>query len=380
MARILLGSYMMRYPLGGMLSWALQYLLGFHRLGHEVYLVERADYHNACFDARAGVMTDDASYGIRVVDDLLRQFELEDRWAFVDVEGRFHGRSQKDVSELFRTADFFVDGGTHGAWLEWVSPPTQSVLIDGEPAFTQMKWENRRAAGQAVPEYDAYFTNGLLLGTADCTAPTAGRSWKPLVNPVVPELFDLPPAREGAPYTTVMNWQSHAPIEFAGTTYGQKDVEFEKFVELPRSTNVPLEVAVAGRFPRQRLDAAGWRIENAHKVTESFESYRRYIGGSRGEMSVCKNVFVATRTGWFSDRSAAYLAAGRPVVLEETGFSRCLPTGEGLFAVAAEEDAIEAIEAIEADFEMQSRRAREIAQEYLSAETVLASLLDDVGG
>ncbi len=377
--RILVGSYMVRYPLGGMLSWALQYVLGFHRLGHDVVMVEKAHYPNACFDPSRRVMADDCEVGLRVVNELLGRFDLADRWCFIDVHGRHYGKSEAELAALFRSADVFVDGGTHGAWLEDARESGCRVLIDGEPGYTQMKWESWAAKGQPVPVYDRYFTNGSLLGTDSCSAPLAGRKWEPVWNPVLPELFDSGAPPPGAAYTTVMHWQSQDPIEHGGRTYYQKDVEFSRFIDLPSRVDAPLEVAVAGKYvPRRELERHGWRSRQGHDVTGSFDAYREYIRDSRGELSVCKHVFVATHNGWFSDRSAAYLAAGRPVVLQDTGFSERLPTGEGLFAPTTVAEAADAIDRIEKDYERHSQAARRIAHEHLDARVVLGRLLESL--
>ena len=380
MARVVLGSYMVRYPLGGMLSWVLQYIVGFQQLGHDVHFVEKAGYPDSCYDPVRDVMSDDCSYGTRVVDSLLARFGLQGRWCFVDVAGEYHGLSREQVQTAFESADVFVDMGTHGAWLAEAAKTPLRVLIDGEPAFTQMKMETRLEAGEQLPAYDAYYTTGRDIGTSRSTAPTAGRRWRPIFHPVLPELFSEAPGTNGACFTTVMNWQSYEPVEFGGRSYGHKDVEFEKFLVLPRLTRVGLEVAVSGKAaPRDRLRDAGWRIRDAHAVTTSVDSFASYVAGSKGEFSVCKSGFVTTRSGWFSDRSAAYLASGRPVVLQETGFSEHLPCGEGLFAVETAEEAAAALDEIEANPTRHSRRAREIAHEHLDARKVLARLLDDLG-
>ncbi len=380
MARIVLGSYMVHYPLGGMMSYVLQYLLGFQRLGHDVLFVEKAGYPNACFDPARGVMSDDCSYGVAAVGAMLAGWGLGDRWCFVDAAGRYHGLSQRQVESALRTADVFVDMGTHGAWLEEAAQSGQRVLIDGEPAYTQMIMEKRLAAGDQLPEYDLYYTNGLNVGTASCTAPTAQRPWRHLVHPVMAGLFEVPPPPPDAPFTTIMNWQSHDRIEFKGAIYGQKDVEFDKFLGLPERAGAPMQIAVAGKeVPAQRLERSGWQVTDAHTMTVSLESFVRYIGASRGEFSVCKNVFVATNTGWFSDRSAAYLASGRPVVLQETGFSAHLPVGEGLFAVRTVDAAAGAIHEILENYEPHAQAAREIAREHLGADRVLGRFLDEIG-
>jgi hypothetical protein len=379
-ATVLLGSYLVRYPLGGMMSWVLQYLVGFRDLGHDVVFVEKAGYERSCYDPVRDEMTDDPTYGTEAVEKLLSRFGLGGRWCFVDAAGRYHGLSRTHVEDAFSDA-VFVDMGTHGDWLPEAQAAASRVLVDGEPGFTQMKWEKRRRAGEPLPIYDAHFSSGLSVGSGRTSAPTAGRRWSPILHPVVPELFaDVPPARAGAPFTTVMNWQSYRPVEFDGVTYGHKDVEFPKFMTLPSLATAPLELAVAGkRVPDEELRARGWRIRSAHEVTATYDAFVDYIAASRGELSVCKNGYVVLGTGWFSDRSGAYLASGRPVVLQETGWSAHLPTGRGLFAARDAEDAAAALEAIESDYDAHAAAARAIARERLDARRVLGRLLASLG-
>jgi hypothetical protein len=379
MARIVVGSYMVRYPLGGMMSYVLQYLLGFQRLGHDVYFVEKAGYPNSCYDPVRNVMSDDCAYGARAVNGLLARFGLQDQWCFVDAQGRYHGLSRPRIEDVLRTADLFLDMGTHGAWLGEASGGV-SVFLDGEPGFNQMKMEKRRSAGERLAEYDYYYTAGSNVGTSRSSAPTSGFDWHHLWHPVVTEMLPIVPVGPDSAFTTVMNWQSHDPIEFNGQLYGQKDVEFEHFLDLPGRTTVPMEIAVAGKHvPHQALTDAGWAVRDAHAVTSSFDSFTDYIRRSRGEFSVCKHVFVATNSGWFSDRSAAYLASGRPVVMQDTGFGEHLPVGRGLFAVKNVDEASAAIESITANYNAHSRWARELALEYLESVKVLAVFLDELG-
>jgi hypothetical protein len=379
MARVSVGSWAVRYPLGGNLSWTLQWLVGFDRLGHEVYLVEKAGYPDSCFDPVRGVMSDDCAYGVATVAELLARFGLPGRLCYVDAAGRYHGLSRERVESRFRWADRFVDIGSHGAWLEEATRTGLRVLVDGEPGATQMKMEQALRAGKTLPEYDHYYSNGANVGTAASSAPTAGRLWRPLYNPVVTDLFDDRDPPPAAPFTTVMNWQAHAPLEFDGKTYGQKDRMFARFLDLPTRVSRPLEVAAAGQVPTAELAAAGWSVRNPHGLTASYDSYKEYIERSAGEFSVCKHVYVETCSGWFSDRSAAYLAAGRPVVLQDTGFSAHLPCGRGLFAVETVEAAAAAIEEISRDFRRHAAAAREIAREHLDARKVLGRLLSELG-
>ena len=380
MARVLVSSYMVRYPLGGNMAWTLQWLVGLQRIGHDVYLLEKTDYPDACFDPARHTMSDDCSYGMRATHELLARFGLDGRWCFVDARGEYHGIRRRAAADLISAADVLIDIGNHGAWLpEADAANVPTVLVDGEPGYNQMRMEQRGRRGDWLPEYDHYYSNGANIGTPRACAPDAGRTWRPLFNPVVVDLYEVAPPRAGARFTTVMNWQAHQPLEYDGRAYGQKDVEFERFLALPRMTAAPLEVAVSGAAPVDRLQAHGWAVRDAHEVTGSFDCYRDYIAGSLGEFSVAKHVFVGTCSGWFSDRSAAYLAAGRPVVLQDTGFSAHLPCGRGLFAVHTVDEAAAALDEIRTDWPAHSRWAHAIAHEHLSAPKLLSRLLSEVG-
>jgi hypothetical protein len=380
MSRIVFGSWMIRYPLGGNLSWALQYLLGLKALGHDVYFVERSNYINACYNPVKNEMSDDSSYGLGIVSELLSRFGLQNKWCYTDNAGNYFGLSKKEIEAVFKTADLFIDSGSHGSWAEESMYAGGRVLIEGEPAYTQMKWAKNLEAGIAVPAYDWYYSNGKNIGAEGNAVPTMGIAWRSIYSPVNTSLFEAREPATGASYSTIMNWKAHAPIEYKGNVYGQKDQEFQKFISLPALVNVPISVAVSGKHvPEEMLKTNGWKIQKGERITLSFESFCDYLSASRGEFSICKNVFVANNTGWFSDKSAAYLASGRPVVLQDTGFSKHLPVGEGLFAVNNVEEAREAIKMIESDYKLHSRRSREIACEYLEAEKLMGNFLNEIG-
>lgn len=379
MARIVLSVYLARDPLAGIVLWNLQWASGLKALGHDVWLVEKANYPQAFFQPRENTTSDDAAYGYLAAEAALASAGLPGRLCVVEFGGRRHGLTEREVAEVFRSADVLLDIGNHGAWLAEARHCTR-VLVDGEPGYTQMKMQSRIESGEALPHYDRYYTNGANIGRPASSAPTAGCAWRHVFNPVIASMrtHDRPPA--GAPFTTVMNWQAHSPLEFRGTLYGQKDVEFERFMDLPGRVKVPMELAVAGvRTPRERLQANGWKLADPRAATATIEAYLEYIRASAGEFSVCKNVFVATRSGWFSDRSALYLSRGRPVVMQDTGFSEHLPTGAGLFAVSSVEEAAEAIERIASDYDAHARAALRIAREHLDTAVVLRRLLREIG-
>ena len=380
MARIVLASFLIRYPVGGYQSWILQWLVGLQRLGHEVFFVERAGWDGSCFDLQTNESGNDPSRGIRAVEALLARFGLQHSWCFVDHAGRYHGVTQSRIEEVFSTADLFIDNMQSCEWPEEAMGAAIKVLVDGEPGYRQMRMEQRAERGLPFFPFDRFYSVGRNVGTPRSPIPTAGRAWRPVFDPVVVDLFTTgtPPPR--APWTTVMSWQAHQPFEFGGVIYGQKDVEFEHFMDLPPSVGVDLELAIAGKnTPRQRLIAAGWHLRDSHDVTQTFDDWRDYIASSRGEFSVAKSIFVRTNSGFFSDRSAAYLASGRPVVLQETGFSEHLPCGNGLFAVKDVAEAAAAIAEVEGNYAHHSRAAREIAWEYLDASKVLTPLLNEIG-
>jgi hypothetical protein len=379
MARIVLGSYMVRYPLGGMLSWVLQYIVGLQRLGHDVWFVERSHGPGACFDPSRGTMGDDCSYGTRVVGELLAGVGLERRWCFVDELGRYHGMARRAIEAVLDAADLLLDMGTHGGWLPQAAGCRLRVLIDGEPGFTQARLAARRAAGAELPRYDAWYTTGRNAGTAAWNGPDGGVAWQPLFHPVVVDDFPCVPPPPDAPFTTLLNWRSYAPVRDGERVLEHKDRSFAAFLDLPRRVGGGLELAICGKAPRDLLAANGWRLASGETVSRTVDSFHAYVLGSLAEFAVAKHGFVAARTGWFSDRGAAYLASGRPVVQQDTGFGAHLPCGEGLFAVADAAQAAAAIDAIRSDPRRHGRAAREIAREFLDAARVLGGMLAELG-
>jgi hypothetical protein len=269
--------------------------------------------------------------------------------------------------------------GTHGSWQEEAQKSQLRVWVDGEPGFTQIKRYNLLQEGQPVPVYDRYFTNGMNVGRGNNIIPLCGLDWKHLFHPVDTDLFPFCEEVVGSAYSTVMNWVSHEAVTLGGVAFGQKNIEFEKFISLPGMVKAAMEVAVTGNnVPRARLSESGWIIRDGRAVTETFDSFYDYIRSSRGEFSVCKNVVIATRSGWFSDKSAAYLSSGRPVVLQDTGFSEHLPCGQGLFAVKSAEEAAWAMGEIESAYGKHARSAREIAMDYFECGKVMRKFLDDL--
>ena len=381
MATIVLSSFVIRHPVGGVLSNNLQFLTGFQRLGHDVYLVEKAGYEESCFDPESRVSSDDCTCGVRRIEALLDRHGLPGRWCFVSADGEYHGLDRAAVDEVFAHADLFIDRGLHQSWVEEARGVPISVLMDPDPGFRQVKMATELERGRAVPSYDAYYTYGHNIGTDLSPAPTVGLAWRHLFHPVDTSLYpETGPPDPTAPCTTVMNWKALELVSHAGETFGMKDAQFPRFVDLPERVGCPMEIAVEGHnVPHEELQRRGWRVVPALDVTASYDSYHEYLRRSLAEFSVVKDVYHRLAVGWFSDRSAAYLAHGRPVVVQDNGLARHLPTGEGLFEVSSLGEAADAIERVRAEPERHSRAARRIAEEYLDTDVVLGRFLDELG-
>jgi hypothetical protein len=275
------------------------------------------------------------------------------------------------------------------------------VLLGTDPPLLELAYaEGNEIARRTVDQHDDFITYGENIGRPGCRVPPLPRLRGHTRQPVLLDLWqDGRPARQA--FTTVCNWkQAGHEVQFEGETYDwSKHREFLKFLEVPRRVSPPIELAMGledrstvkpgfGEMipavgmtaaERRLLDSHGWQLTDAHRFTTEPGPYRDYIRASRGEFSVAKDQNVRLRTGWFSERSACYLAAGRPVIVQDTGFERVLPTGEGLFSFRTSEEAIAAFEAVESEYERHSQAAREIAEQHFRAETVLARMLGDLG-
>jgi hypothetical protein len=259
------------------------------------------------------------------------------------------------------------------------------MFIDGDPMFCQVGLLDPKNADYAarVKAHDSHFTFGLNVGAADCLAPDVGIAWKKTVQPVA--LDRWPMQRDDAPdrFTTVMNWASYAPVEWAGHRYGQKDLEFEHFKLLPQCTAQRLVMAmgqgVGSKRPTAQLRALGWTILEAGEALPNYTSYHEFLRTSKAEWSVAKHGYVAARTGWFSCRTACYLALGRPAVVQETGWSRHLPSGTGVLAFTTVEEAVAAIADVNDRYAEHQAAARALAEEFFEAGKVCQDLLTQAG-
>lgn len=377
--RIVVTGYVVRCPLGGMAWHHLQYVLGLARLGHHVTFVEDSDdVPWSCYDPTRGVTDEDPTYGLSFAERIMRQLCL-DRWAYYDAHrDRWHGPAAETVARLCSEADLLLDLGLVNPPRPWTIEIPLAITVDTDPVFNQIRHLNDTSQRLRAERADVHFTFAERVGRHDAYLPNDGFAWKPTRQPVVLDAWPVVPASATGPFTTVMQWDSYPALEHEGRRFGMKSDSFAPFMELPRRTRVPLELALGTRdAPRNELEAAGWRLRNPLVPTADPWTYRRYLRGSRGELTVSKHGYVVARTGWFSERSANYLAGGRPVIAQDTGFSDVLPTGDGLFAFSTIDEAAAALEEVDADHERHCRVAREIAIEFFDSRKVLTRLLED---
>lgn len=368
-------GYLVRGPVGGMAWHHLQYVVGLTRLGHHVTFVEDSDdVPWSCYDPVRDVTDEDPTYGLAFAGRIMRQLCLE-RWAYYDAHrDRWHGPAAPDAVRTCAAADVLIDLSLVNPPRPWTRNVPLRIAVDTDPVFTQIRNLTDPVRRERAEMHTVHFT---FAESPARSLPDDGFDWRPTRQPVVLDMWPLVAAREDAPFTTVMQWDSYPELEHAGRRFGMKSDSFLEFLDLPLRTNVPLELSVSGpALPRTELQAAGWRLRHPLEPTANPWTYRRYVRSSRGELTVAKHGYVAARTGWFSERSANYLASGRPVITQETGFSDVLPTGEGLFAFSTLDEAVAAVEEVARELDRHSRAAREIAVEHFDARKVLTRLLE----
>jgi hypothetical protein len=389
--RIIVAGMVAQYPLGGIAWDYLQYVIGLARLGHDVFYHEDTwcwPYH-----PRDNRMTNDARYSAEFLRNFFQRYapELAEHWHYLHLHDVSCGMSRHDFDAVARTADLFINISGASFLPGVLSPHCLKVFVDTDPGYNQIVLSKRPAWSvnaerwrAEVLAHDRHFTYGENIGAPDCKVPTAGLRWQKTRMPIVLDLWEwipIPTSPTGA-WSTVMTWNVfRGKLEYSGAEYHGKAAEFDKIIGLPRQVGLPFRLALGGsEAPTAQLAAEGWVVQGGPAVTLMPHDYRDYIAASRGEISVAKNVYVALRTGWFSCRSACYLAAARPVVVQDTGFSRLIPTGCGLHAFTNAEQAAEAICAIERDYRREARLARELARTHFDSQRILTRFIDDASG
>lgn len=372
-----------QYPVAGVAWQAIHYLVGLERLGYEVYYVE--DSGAAPYDPRSGGRTDDYTYACQYVADMMRRIGLAERWAYLDMaRGVTHGPAGPRLPALYRDAAVLVNLCGATAPRAEHRQGGRLLYIETDPVFEQIRIaEGEQSSLDFLASHDVLFTYGENLGAGDSPVPLERFAWMKTRPPVVPDLWEGPAEPDTPFFTSIATWENKGKdIAFRGETYRwSKHVNFLRFLDLPQHTPARLRLAMDPADPAvtARLTGLGWDLVDPRPVSSDLGAYRAFVLGSRGEFTVAKDLYVRPRSGWFSDRSVCYLAAGRPVVTQETGFSKLIPTGEGLFAFETREEIVDAFARIAADYPRHAAAARRVAAEHFGAEPVLGRLLADAG-
>jgi hypothetical protein len=382
--KIVLLGMMTKIPVAGAVWGTMQYLIGFRRLGYDVYYVEA--------HARTPSMLmendddDSSALAAAFIDRIMHHFDFDGKWAFhaLHDDGRCYGMSKLQLNDLYRSAALIIN--YHGGTVPLLEHAATGRLIylETDPVELEIElYHDTPGTVEFLEPHVAFFTWGLNYGNADCRVPLPGRfHFRPTLPPIVVDEWAPQANGPAVAFTTIGNWKQSGQVTYQGEVYTwSKHVEFAKVLDLPGRTRQEFELALAScEEPDWRmLEAHGWKVSPAEAVSKDLDRYRNFIARSRGEFTVAKDQNVRLRSGWFSERSAQYLAAGRPVITQETGFCNALPTGAGLIGFSNLDEAVAAVEAVNNDYAGHCQAARRIAREYFDASTVLKKLLAEIG-
>lgn len=382
--RIVVLGMLTKMPVGGVVWQVVHYLRGFRRLGYDAWYVEAHGVNPSMF--QSGEDDPGVQAAARFLAGTLERFGFGDRWAYhaLHHDGGVWGLPEAELRKLYASADLIINlhGGTRPR--EEHAATGRLVYLETDPVSLQVElYEGREDTVAFLEPHVAFFTFAESYGRPGCLLPVSDRfTFRPTRQPVVLDFWeDLGPCGEA--FTTVANWrQRWRTVVLDGEEYTwSKDVAFRPFLDMPAVSGQRFELALSNYRPSDErlLTEHGWLVRPAAEISGSPEGYRSYIGSSLGEFTVAKDQNVRLRTGWFSDRSAAYLAAGRPVVAQDTGFGAHLPLGEGLLAFSSPDEAVAAIDEVAAEPERHGKAAAELARECFDADVVLGRLLAEVG-
>jgi len=378
--RVVVSGLIAQYPLGGVAWDYVQYAAGLAAIGCDVTYIE--DTGLWPYNPEEGGVSKGCAYNVAYLAHVMERFGLGERWAYrfpYPDDGQWFGLPDVRRKEAVETADLLINVSGTLARPAAYRGSGRLAYIDSDPVFTQVKLaKGEKSLTSLIGAHDVLFSFGEALPG---NAPRTPHRFLPTRQPMLLDQW-APVEPHRNVFTTVMNWTSARPIVHDGVSYGQKDIEFRRFMDFPaRIAPTAIELAVnlgkAARTPYDLLTHKGWRVVDPEEVCPDLDTYRRYVSQSMAEWSVAKNGYVVGRAGWFSCRSACYLAAGRPVVVEDTGFGAAIPTGRGVLPFLTVDEAAAAVREVEAHYEMHSRAAREIAAEYFDARKVLGRLVED---
>jgi hypothetical protein len=386
-ATAIVGGALANKPLNGGEAWVrLSWVLGLQRIGFETYFVEQIG-SSSCVDQDGAPAEFADSVNRSHFESVVRDFGLDGRAGLLCDEGReAAGLNRKEIQAAAAGADLLFNISGHLTIAEILEGPQISVHVDLDPGFTQ-SWDANPAIPFRLATHDHYVTVGLNVGKQGCPIPTGGIEWIPTLPPVLLEHWAGAPTVQGLPrFTTVATWRSpYGQLEIGGLTMGLKHHQFRRLIDLPErvreaSFEIALDIHPGDEADLRALREHGWEIVDPRAVAATPGAFRDYVFAATAEFSVAQGVYTETGSGWFSDRSGAYLAAGRPVLVQDTGLREALAVENGgLLAFTSPEEAALGAEEIRRDYRTHATAARSFAETHLDSDLVLARLLDKVG-
>ena len=373
-------GYIVRGPLGGLAWHHFQYVYGLLKMGHQVLFLEDSEDYPACYNPEIFQMTTDPTYGLNFISELFSRFNISENWTYFDFHtNQWFGRKKPEIFAFLNESELLINLSGVNPLREWFLNIPRKILIDTDPVFTQVKHLTRPEAMETAKLHDVFFTFGENFGKSGCFIPDDTLFWLPTRQPIVGEIWGNIKNGHNNTWTTIMQWDSYKTVEWNGKTFGMKSGSFQPYINLPSLLPENFELAIGSvSAPKRELEEKGWKIVDPLVITKTPATYQEYIGNSKGEWGIAKHGYVVTNSGWFSERSAAYLAAGKPVVVQDTGFSDFIHIGQGLFSFNNVSELKEIFLEIEKNYEFHNKKAREICWEYFDHEKVLNRLLENI--
>lgn len=383
MTRIIVGGPIANKPGNGGIAWnVLSYVRGLERLGHEVTFVE-AIAPEACVNAQGAPACFEDSINLAHFKTVVSQLQMSRSVLTSNPGKKLFGATPSELSDVVRNAELLINISGNLP----LEPPFEAVpckvYIDEDPGYTQF-WQITGVEGLNLAGHDHHFTIGENIGSAGCSIPRGDYDWRPTRQPILLDDWPVTPAPHSFRFTTVGSWRgAYGSVEFEGRRFGLKAHEFRKFLPVPALVDgaafeIALDIHEGDAADLDALFRNRWRIEDPSRVAADPLSFREYVQASSAEFSVAQGIYVDTNSGWFSDRSARYLAAGRPVLVQDTGFGRIIPEGEGLLSFRDLDDAVAGVQSIRKDYDRHARAARALAESHFSSGPILSNLLEQV--
>ena len=379
---IVSGAIANKHHQGGEAWVRLSYLLGLRRLGYQVHFIEQI-HRDACVDNRGAASAFETSANLAYFNDVMKDFGLSGCATLLPVDRHGHSPVDANLLRLAESADALINISGHLTLEPLLQRIRNKVFIDIDPGYTQY-WHAAGLPGAQVGGHDWYFTIGENIGGPDCCIPTSEIQWRSTRPPVVFNEWPVVPTAEPLRFTTIANWRgAFGPVQFDGRSFGLKVHEFRKLITLPSQAPGKYEIAL-NIHPADHQDLAAlknnqWLITDPVTAADTPDQFRHYVQQSGAEFSVAQGIYVDTNCGWFSDRTVRYLASGKPVLVQDTGFTKNIPSGKGLVSFRTLDEAIQGAESIAGDYEAHSQAAREIAEQYFDSDKVLGELLNASG-